>query len=213
MSYEPTSRTTLRRIPDRGRYDRATVHAILDEALVCHLGFVDNGQPLVIPTIFVRDGESLFFHGAAASRTLRAVSGGLPVSLTVSLIDGIVLARSAFHHSMNYRSVVVLGQAHEVTDREQKLRALLAFVEKMSPGRATDARPPTEKEMNATKVLRLPLIEVSAKVREGGPKDDAEDLDRPIWAGHYPVRLSVGDPIRDGHAVGDAAAPRLSLHR
>jgi len=198
-SYLPTPRTQMHRLPVRAAYDHVTVHAILDEALVCHLGFVDAGQPFVIPTTFARVGETLYVHGAAASRTLKALGGGIPICVTVTLIDGLVYARSAFHHSMNYRSVVVFGAASEVVDADDKRSALLAFVDKVSPGRAASARPPSDKELRATTVLGVALAEVSAKVRTGGPKDDPEDMDWPVWAGHLPVSLqAAGEPVSDG---------------
>ena len=192
-TYPATPRTELHRLPARGTYDRATVHAILDEALVCHLGFVYRDQPFVIPTTFARDGETLFVHGAAASRTLKALATGLPACVTVTLVDGLVLARTAFHHSMNYRSVVVLGNAREVTARDEKLRALSLFVEKISPGRASRVRSPNEKELHATSVLALVLDEVSAKIRTGMPKDEeGEDSVLPVWAGVVPIGLRAG---------------------
>ncbi|MDP9149996.1 MAG: pyridoxamine 5'-phosphate oxidase family protein [Myxococcota bacterium] len=194
----PTAKTTLHRIPSRGTYDETTVHAILDAALVCHLGFVADGQPMVIPTVFARRGAALFVHGAAASRTMRALAGGVPVCVTVAVIDGLVLARSAFHHSMNYRSVVVFGMAHEVTARDEKQQALALFVEKMSPGRAARVRLPTDHELRATRVLSLPLREVSAKIRVGPPVDDADDLAMQVWAGVLPVGLCAGAPQPDG---------------
>ena len=208
-TYSPTERTTLRRRPARGAYDRATVHAILDEALVCHLGFAVDGQPFVLPTMFARDGERLFVHGAAASRMLNTLAGGVPVCVTVSLFDGLVLARSAFHHSMNYRSVVVLGSAREVTDRDEKLRAMAMLVDKVSPGRSRVARAPNEKEARATKVLALGLDEVSAKIRVGGVLDDAEDMALPVWAGVVPLALRAGLAEPDGPASATHETPQL----
>lgn len=201
-TYAQTRRTRLHRIPARGTYDRDAVHAILDEALVCHLGFVADGQPFVLPTTFVRDGEDLFVHGSAASRMLRSLRDGVPACLTVMLLDGLVLAQSAFHHSMNYRSVVVLGLAREVVDEGEKLRALNRLVDKVSPGRSAQVRPPSDKELKATSVLALPLNEVSAKVRIGAPLDDAEDMALPVWAGVVPVRLQAGEPRPDEDAPG-----------
>lgn len=193
----PTERTTLERLPKRGVYERAAIHAILDEALWCHVGFVAAGQPYVIPTIHARVGERLYVHGSAASRMLRTLGAGVPVCVTVSLLDGLVLARSAFHHSMNYRSVVVLGTAHEVTAREEKVEALEAIVEHVVPGRDADARGPNELELKATTVLRLPLAEASAKVRTGPPLDDEEDYALPCWAGVLPLRLMAGEAQAD----------------
>ncbi len=192
-----TDRTTLRRLPDRGHHDRATIDAILDEAVVCHLGFVDDGQPFVIPTVYARVGDVLYVHGSAASRTLRTLSDGVPVCVTVTLLDGLVLARSAFHHSVNYRSVLILGTAVPVNDPVEKAHALGAIVEHTVPGRTADARAGDDKEMRATIVLRLPITEASAKVRVGGPKDDPEDMALPVWAGVIPLRTVVGEPLVD----------------
>jgi nitroimidazol reductase NimA-like FMN-containing flavoprotein (pyridoxamine 5'-phosphate oxidase superfamily) len=208
-TYEPTARTTLRRIPARALYDRASVHVILDEALLCHLGFVEDGHPFVVPTAFVRDDETLYVHGAAASRTLRTLAAGVRVCVEVTLLDGLVLARSAFHHSMNYRSVLAFGTAHEVTDREEKLRALSLLVEKISPGRSPRARAPNDKELHATRVLSFPLLEVSAKVRQGGPLDDPEDMGWPVWAGCVPLALRAGVPVVDGPMGASHEAPGL----
>lgn len=192
--YPVTEHTRHRRIPARGSHERAEVHAILDEALVCHVGFVHDGQPFVIPTTFARRGDVLYVHGAAASRMLRTLAEGVPVCVTVSLIDGLVFSRSWFHHSMNYRSVLVLGIAREVTDREEKLAAMAALVDRVSPGRSLGSRPPTEKELAATSVLALPITEASAKVRRGGPKEDPDDATLPGWIGHVPLRLVAGSP-------------------
>ena len=208
-TYSPTPRTTLHRRPARGTYDRATVHAILDEALVCHVGFAIDGQPFVLPTMFARDGETLFVHGAAAGRMLKTLAGGVPVCVTASLFDGLVLARSAFHHSMNYRSVVILGAARDVTDLDEKLHAMAMLVDKVSPGRSRKARAPNEKEARATRVLALELDEVSAKVRAGGPIDDAEDLRHPVWTGVVPFALRAGSPEPYGSDASDYDAPEL----
>ena len=194
---EPTPRTTLRRLPARGHFDRATVNAILDEALVCHVGFVSDGQPFVIPTIHARVGDQVFVHGSAASRMLKTLQGGVPVCLTATLLDGLVLARSAFHHSMNYRSVVVLGDARPVTDEREKWDALHAIVEHVAPGRWSEVREPSAKELAATLVLRLPIEEASAKVRSGPPLDDEEDYALECWAGVLPLRLTPGSPVPD----------------
>ncbi len=199
-AYTPTPRTTLHRRPMRGSYDRATVHAILDEALVCQLGFVTDGQPLALPTMFVRDEERVFVHGAAAGRFMRTLSAGVDACLSVTLLDGLVLARSAFHHSMNYRSVLVLGQAREVTDRDEKLRAMALLIDKVSPGRSARARAPSDKEIRATAILSIPLDEVSAKIRVGPPIDDEEDMAVPIWAGVVPMALRAAAPERDAAA-------------
>jgi hypothetical protein len=196
-TYTPTQRTQVRRLPKRGVYDKAQVCAILDEGFVCHAGFVVDGQPYVLPTGYGRAGDLIYIHGSAASRMLRTFDRGVDVCVTVTLIDGFVLARSAFHHSMNYRSVVVLGRARPVTDREEKLAALRAITNHIVPGRWEEARPPTEQELKATSVLALPLEEVSAKVRTGGPIDDDEDYALPVWAGVVPLRQQFGDLIPD----------------
>jgi nitroimidazol reductase NimA-like FMN-containing flavoprotein (pyridoxamine 5'-phosphate oxidase superfamily) len=186
----------VRRLPERGRYDRDTIDAILDEALFCHVGFVSNGQPFVIPTLHARVDDVLYLHGSQASRMLRELHGGTPVCVTATIVDGLVLARSAFNHSMNYRSVVVLGVAEEVGDAE-KMEALRAVAEHVMPGRWDDVRQPNEKELRATSVLRLPLDRASAKVRTGPPKDDEADLDFPVWAGVLPLGLAPSEPVAD----------------
>ena len=191
-----TDRTKVRRLPKRGHYDRETIHGILDEALICHVGFVVGGSPVVIPTIHWREGDTLYVHGSSASRMLRSLKEGVDACVTVTLLDGLVLARSAFHHSMNYRSVVVFGKAREV-DGEEKLRALDSLVEHVMRGRSRDVRPPNEIEMRATTVLALPLDEASAKIRTGPPVDDDEDYALPVWAGVVPMKLTRGEPIAD----------------
>jgi len=196
-TFTRTERTTLRRLPQRGRYERAQVNEILDEGFVCHVGFVLDGQPFVIPTGYARVGDVLYVHGARASRMLKALRDGVDVCVTVTLVDGLVLARSAFHHSMNYRSVVVFGRARAVEDDEEKLTALHAFTEHVAPGRWTEVRQPTPQELNATAVLAVPLTEASAKVRTGPPVDDEEDYVLPVWAGELPLRLTTGTPIPD----------------
>jgi nitroimidazol reductase NimA-like FMN-containing flavoprotein (pyridoxamine 5'-phosphate oxidase superfamily) len=195
--FTPTERTRVVREPQRGVYDRETIHKILDEGLVCHVGFSADGQPFVIPTLYARVGDAIYFHGSAASRMLRGVSESASVCLTVTLADGLVLARSVFNHSMNYRSVVALGKATLVDAPQEKLEALRAFTEKILPGRWDDARQPNEKELKATSVLRLPLTEASAKVRVGPPEDDAPDYALPVWAGVIPLRTVAAAPIRD----------------
>jgi uncharacterized protein len=192
-----TGRTRVVREANRAVYDRDAIYKILDEGFVCHVGFATEGQPFVIPTMFARVDDHLYFHGSAASRMLRGLSSGLPVCLTVTLTDGLILARSVFNHSMNYRSVVVLGIAVAIEDPPEKLRALEAFTEKMLPGRWNDARQPNEKELKATSILKLPLTEVSAKVRTGVVEDDAEDYALPVWAGIIPLRLVADAPVRD----------------
>ena len=192
-----TSRTRLRRLPKRGSHDRATIHAILDEALICHLGFVHDGQPFVIPTLHARKGDEVLIHGSAASRALRTLAEGARLCLTATLIDGLVLARSAFHHSVNYRSVVLLGQARLLEDAADKDAALEAFTEKLVPGRWADVRPPTRQELKGTKVLAMPIDEASAKVRTGPPGDDDEDYARDTWAGVLPLQVAQGTPVPD----------------
>jgi len=196
-SVAPTERTRVIREPQRAVYDRATINAILDEALICHVGFTADSQTYVIPTMFARVSDSIYFHGSAASRMLRNLSDGLAVCITVTLADGLVLARSVFNHSMNYRSVVALGTAQLIDDSSEKLTALHAFTEKILPGRWNDARQPNEKELKATSILKLPLTEVSAKIRTGPVEDDADDYALKVWAGIVPLRLVADAPIRD----------------
>jgi nitroimidazol reductase NimA-like FMN-containing flavoprotein (pyridoxamine 5'-phosphate oxidase superfamily) len=186
----------VRRLPERGRYDRETIDSILDEALFCHVGFVSNEQLFVIPTLHARVGDLLYIHGSQASRMLRELRGGMEVCVTATILDGVVLARSAFNHSMNYRSVMVLGVAKEVEGAE-KMEALRAVAEHVMPGRWDDVRHPNAKELGATTVLRLPLDRASAKVRTGPPKDDKADLDFPVWAGVLPLRLVALEPVAD----------------
>ena len=196
-SVAPTERTRVIREPQRAVYDRASINAILDEAFFCHVGFSAEGQTYVIPTMFARVNDSIYFHGSAASRMLRNLSEGLSVCITVTLADGLVLARSVFNHSMNYRSVVALGTAQLIDDSSEKLTALHAFTEKILPGRWNDARQPNEKELKATSILKLPLTEVSAKIRTGTVEDDADDYALKVWAGIVPLRLVADAPIRD----------------
>jgi len=196
-TFIPNERTRVVREPHRGAYDRETIDKILDEGFVCHIGFVVDGQPFVIPTMYARVGDAIYFHGSAASRMLRGASTGIAVCVTVTLADGLVLARSVFNHSMNYRSVVALGKAVLVDTPAEKIEALHAFTEKILPGRWNDARRPSEKELKATSILRLALTEVSAKMRSGPVEDDAQDYALPIWAGIVPLRLTAGAPMRD----------------
>ncbi|MFI5572184.1 pyridoxamine 5'-phosphate oxidase family protein [Streptomyces sp. NPDC051740] len=199
-TYPPTERTVPTRSPDRAAYDKELVHAILDEGYVCHLGFVRDGAPVVLPTLYGRVGEVLYVHGSTGSRPLRAAGRadpGLPVCLTVTHVDGLVLARSAFHHSINYRSVVVHGMAYDVTDPEEKRQALDALVDHVVPGRAADSRPADKKELAATAVIRLDLDEVSAKLRTGGVNDEPEDLALPHWAGVVPLHKGYDTPLAD----------------
>ena len=193
----PTPRTRVVRESDRGVYDRDSLNHILDEGFLCHVGFIVDGQPYVIPTSYGRDGDVLYFHGSAASRMLRNLDRGIPVCVTVTLLDGLVLARSVFNHSMNYRSVVILGTATLISNPEEKLAALLALSEHILPGRWDDSRQPNEKELKATSVLRIPIEEFSAKVRVGPPIDDEPDYTFPTWAGVIPLDMTVGTPIRD----------------
>jgi len=195
--FTPTERTQVKRLPDRGKYDAETVHAILDAGFVCHVGFAVGEQPYVIPTNYGRVGDTLYLHGSSASRMLKMLTGRIPVCVTVTLVDGLVLARSAFHHSVNYRSVVILGKAALVDKPEEKMNALEAFTEHVMRGRWKDIRPPNDQELKATTVLSLALAEVSAKVRTGPPKDDAEDYALPIWAGVLPLPIVPGAPIPD----------------
>lgn len=206
-----TARTTLRRLPQRGAFDRESINQILDEGFVCHVGFAVEGQPFVIPTGYARVGDTLFIHGSQASRMLRALGQGIEVCVTVTLIDGLVLARSAFHHSMNYRSVVVFGRAIVVEEREEKVAALLALSEHMIPGRWADVREPNERELELTTVLSLPLDEASAKVRTGPPLDDEEDYVLPIWAGVIPLRLAAAAPISDPPLAAEIGPPPYAL--
>ena len=198
----PDKRIRIKREPQRGRYDRETIDLILDEALLCHLGFEIDGQPYVIPTLHARVGDKLYVHGSAASRMLRHLAGGVRVCVTVTLFDGLVLARSVFNHSVNYRSVVLLGEATLVED-DEKLAALHALTEQLAPGRWEEARQPTAKELKATWILSLPIEEVSAKVRNGPPEDEPEDEDLPGWAGVVPVHLAAEPSEYDWKRVRD----------
>ena len=211
----PSARTRVRRLPERGLYDRDAIDAVLDAALVAHLGFVSDGQPLVIPTLHARVGDEVYVHGSSASRTLRELAAGIAACLTVTLLDGIVLARSVFEHSVNYRSVVVLGTASPVTERDAKLAALEAFTEKLLPGRWAEARPPTPKELTATSVLRLSLDEASAKIRDGGPDDgDTPDAELDVWAGHLPLVVRALEPVPDATLrAGIPLPPGLAPYR
>jgi nitroimidazol reductase NimA-like FMN-containing flavoprotein (pyridoxamine 5'-phosphate oxidase superfamily) len=193
--YQPTERTSLRRLPERARYDRETVHAILDEGFICHVGFVAGGQPYVIPTGYARVGETIYLHGSTGSRL--GLRPGMDVCVTVTLVDGLVLARSAFHHSMNYRSVMALGRTRAVHDPEEKEAALRAVVDHIVPGRSHEVRGGDRRELAATAVLALPLDEVSAKVRTGAPQDEEEDYALPYWAGVLPLALAPGRPVPD----------------
>jgi nitroimidazol reductase NimA-like FMN-containing flavoprotein (pyridoxamine 5'-phosphate oxidase superfamily) len=192
-----TDRTRVKRQPDRSRDDRTLAYEILDEGRVAHVGFAHDGHPFVIPMVYGRDDDRLLLHGAKASRLIRTTGGGVPVCVTVTLLDGLVLARSTFHHSMNYRSVVVLGEARRVEDEEERGRCLDVLVDHILPGRSDEARGPNRVELRQTDVLVLPIDEASVKLRTGGPKDDDEDMDLPIWAGVVPLTLTPGAPIPD----------------
>jgi hypothetical protein len=207
-----SDRTRVVREPQRAVYDREIIYKILDEGLVCHVGFTADGQTFVIPTMYARVDDAIYFHGSAASRMLRAVSAGLNVCVTVTITDGLVLARSVFNHSMNYRSVVALGNAAIVDEAGEKLAALRAFTEKILPGRWNDARQPNEKELKATSILRLPLTEVSGKVRVGGVEDDAEDYALQVWAGIVPLRLVADAPVRDERCDASLATPAYVMN-
>jgi uncharacterized protein len=205
----PTERTRVRRLPQRASYDVETVHAILDAGLVCTVSFVEDGRPVAIPTAYARVGDALVFHGSAKSRTLLAAAAGAELCVTVTHLDGLVLARSAFHHSVNYRSVVVFGRGVAVTDAQRKLALLEAFVERLYPGRWSAARRPNEQELTATLVVELPLHEAVAKVRTGGPLDDDADMTWPVWAGLIPLRLEAGEPAPAGGQPGECAPPAV----
>jgi hypothetical protein len=198
MELAATERTRHRRRPQRGSFDVGLIHAILDEALVCHVGFAVGDRPWVVPTIHARVGDRLYLHGAVASHMLGTLARGVETCVTATIVDGLVLARSAFHHSMNYRSVMVFGTATRVDDGDEKRAALDALVEHVVRGRAAEARPPSAQELRQTLVLRLPVVEASAKVRTGPPIDAEADLALPVWAGVVPCALSFGDPIPDG---------------
>jgi hypothetical protein len=205
--FQVTARTQIKRLPKRGHYDRETVYQILDTAFVCHVGFSVDGQPYVIPTNYGREGDTLYLHGSAASRMLKTLSAGLPVCVTVTHVDGLVLARSAFHHSVNYRSAVILGTARLVDDPAEKMEALRIFTEHVMKGRWEDVRQPAEQELKATTVLALPLEEVSAKVRTGGPSDDEPDYALPVWAGVLPLETVAKEPVPDPQRKNDPPIP------
>jgi nitroimidazol reductase NimA-like FMN-containing flavoprotein (pyridoxamine 5'-phosphate oxidase superfamily) len=202
-AFAVTDRTRLKRMPKRGVFDRSAVYRILDEGFVCHVAFAVDGQPYAIPTGYARVGDVLYLHGSAASRMLRSLSTGIPVCVTVTLVDGLVLARSAFHHSINYRSVMILGQARLVTDPAEKTAALRAFTNHIVPGRWEELRPVTTQELAGTSVLVLPIEEASAKERTGPPIDEEEDLTWPVWAGVVPLAQQDGEPLPDAHVRVD----------
>ena len=208
-----TPRTTLRRKRERGNYQRELLDAVLDEALVCHVGFVADHGPVVLPMTYVRIGDNLYLHGAAGNDMLRHLAGDVDVCVTVTLLDGLVFARSAFHHSMNYRCVVLFGRAERVTDLEELQAMAAALLDHLAPGRSHDARRPTPEELRATLILRLPINEGSAKVRDSGPLDDDEDLDLPIWAGVLPMRLVAGSPVTDPGRRDSISVPDYIVDR
>jgi nitroimidazol reductase NimA-like FMN-containing flavoprotein (pyridoxamine 5'-phosphate oxidase superfamily) len=194
---QPTDRTKVRRLADRGRYDWRTIHSILDEGMVCHLGFAVDGRPWVMPTTYARIDDRVYVHGATANFALKSLASGVDACVTVTLLDGLVLARSAFHHSMNYRSVMLFGRAERVDDEQEKLESMVAIVEHLVPGRRHDTRLPSPEELRKTLVVRLALDECSAKVRTGGPLDDDEDMDLGFWAGVLPLTTVPGEPVPD----------------
>jgi len=208
----PTTRTRVVREPHRAAYDRGTVNRILDEGFICHVGFVVDGQPFVIPTSYGRKDANLYIHGSAASRMLKQMKDEVSVCVTVTLLDGLVLARSVFNHSMNYRSVVILGKAMLVEAQDEKLEALRTLSEHILPGRWADSRQPNEQELKATSVLRVPIEEFSAKVRTGPPIDDAEDMNFPTWAGVVPLEMKAGEPIADAQLDRKCEVPKYLQH-
>jgi len=210
--FKPTPRTRVRRLHKRARYDRDTVYAILDAGFVCHVGYVIDGQPYVTPTAYWREGDHLYWHGSAASRMLRTLEAGVPCCVTVMHVDGLVMARSGFHHSVNYRSVMAFGTAHKVEDPAAKRAALDAFVERMYPGRNAQLRPPTRQELKATTVMSLALDEAVAKVRTGPPVDDEPDYALPVWAGVIPVETKFGKPVDDPR-LAPGIVPPAALKR
>lgn len=212
MTFPQTDRTKLKRLPKRGHFDGETVYAILDEGFICHVGFAVDGQPFVIPTGYARVGDKLYIHGSQASRMLRSLAGGLNACVTVTIVDGLVLARSAFHHSINYRSVLVFGRATLVDDPKEKYDALVSLSEHIVRGRWADVREPNEVEMKQTTVLCLPMEEASAKIRTGPPLDDEEDYALPMWAGVVPLKLVAGEPINDPRLPADIPVPEYALH-
>jgi nitroimidazol reductase NimA-like FMN-containing flavoprotein (pyridoxamine 5'-phosphate oxidase superfamily) len=211
MNFPVTERTTLKRLPKRAVYDRELVYGILDEGFICQVSFVAEGQPFVIPTGYARVDDQLYIHGSQVSRMLRTLSKGIDVCVGVTLVDGLVLARSAFHHSVNYRSVVIFGRAAMVEEKEVKLAALLAFSEHVIPGRWNDVRKPTDQELKATTVLSLPLVEVSAKVRSGPPIDDDDDYALDVWAGVLPLRIAAEAPVSDPRLPENIKPPAYTL--
>lgn len=208
---EPSDRTTVRRLPDLADYDGEVINAIVDEALVCHVGFIDDGCPIVIPTIHARAGETLYFHGSPASRMVRRMKKGIDVCVTITLVDGLIIARAPFHSSLSYRSVVVFGTARAVEDVAEKWEAFRIITEHVAPGRWNDSRLPNDSETRRTSILAVPLAEASAKVSIGPPEDDAEDYDLPLWAGEIPLRTVAGPPVPDPALRGPVEVPQYLL--
>lgn len=208
---EPSDRTTVRRLPDLADYDGEVINAIVDEALVCHVGFIDDGCPIVIPTIHARTGETLYFHGSPASRMVRRMKKGIDVCVTITLVDGLIIARAPFHSSLSYRSVVVFGTARAVEDVAEKREAFRIITEHVAPGRWNDSRLPNDSETRRTSILAVPLAEASAKVSIGPPEDDAEDYDLPLWAGEIPLRTVAGPPVPDPALRGPVEVPQYLL--
>jgi uncharacterized protein len=214
MDRIPASRTRIRRLPERANYDRDVIHSILDEGFICHVAVSDRGQVLALPTAYARVGEAVYLHGAPANYTLASLASGAPLCITVTLVDGLVLARSTFHHSINYRSVVIFGPASEVSDPDEKTAALEAVVEHIVAGRGAEARGPSASELRATKVIRVDIAEASAKIRSGPPIDDPEDMAIPIWAGVLPLSLTPGTLVRDpADEIGAPAPSYLETYR
>lgn len=207
MDYAKSKLNQVRRIPERGQYDRELIHALVDEALIGHIAFVQDGQPFVIPTLIARDGDDLIVHGSAASRMMEHLASGAPVSVAVTHIDALVLARSVFHHSVNYRSAVLFGTGEKVTDETEAIHAMAVLTNRLIPQRWEDARLPNAKEMKATMIVRIKIHAASAKTRAGGPKDDAEDYDLPYWAGILPVQTTFGEPVPDENRKADVPIP------
>jgi uncharacterized protein len=211
-SFTPTGKSKVRRLPKQGSYERELIYKILDEGLVCYVGFAIEGQPFVIPTAYARVADQIYIHGSPIGRMMRSLGSGIEVCITVTLLDGLVLARSAFHHSMNYRSVMIFGTATVVSELDQKIASLQSFTEHIVPGRWSEVRQPNSKELEATVVLALPLIEASAKVRTGHPTDEHEDYDLPIWAGEIPLRLVADSPINDSSLLQGIEPPDYALN-
>jgi len=206
-AFPKTARNKVKRLPERGHYDAATIYPIVDAALICHVGFVIDGQPFVIPTLHARQGDTILLHGAKGSRLLRHIQAGGEVCITITLIDGIVLARSVFHHSINYRSVVLFGTGTVIADDQARLQALEAFTERLIPGRWHDARQPNALELKQTTIVAVPIASASAKLRRGPPGDETEDLDLPVWAGILPLRQIAGTPLADPQLRPGVALP------